>query len=104
MHVDAFLKKPQEYFNLVRLKATVRRCSLARQLEAKRLGEGPPSCSPPQSSAFYLTYCIAFVFGVISHRAYLWHFFLIELLRWEAPNAAGSVRRTAGHSSRFYRC
>ena len=62
----------------------------------------------PQSSAFYLAYCIAFAlianamaagklsalanravigFGVISYSAYFWHFFWIELLRWEVPTA-----------------
>jgi peptidoglycan/LPS O-acetylase OafA/YrhL len=66
----------------------------------------------PQSSAFYLTYCIAFAlianamaagklsaltnrvvisFGVISYSAYFWHFFWIILLHWEAPTAAGQL-------------
>jgi exopolysaccharide production protein ExoZ len=66
----------------------------------------------PQSSAFYLAYCIAFALianamangqlralanravvglGVISYSAYFWHFFWIEFLRWEAPTAAGRL-------------
>lgn len=69
----------------------------------------------PQSSAFYLAYCIAFALianamaagkmsaltnraviglGVISYSAYFWHFFWIELLRWEAPTAAGQLSWT----------
>jgi exopolysaccharide production protein ExoZ len=66
----------------------------------------------PQSSAFYLPYCVAFALiasamaagqlraltnraviglGVISYSAYFWHFFWIEFLHWEVPTAAGRL-------------